>query len=158
MATAWPDAVLELPPYSAYSLGPLMNCAIPYAPELGFVAVRLYPASAISTLLRQVHWAPVQPNLAAVACSIASLLPLSATAPTLLIGPPVDPVLVVASSNVAAPAVIALTLAALCGVLPEMMLRNTVDHDLPSMADHRNIAPPPAMTNGIALLAITSPA
>jgi hypothetical protein len=32
-------AVLLLPPYWAYSEAPLMNCASPYAPEVGLVAV-----------------------------------------------------------------------------------------------------------------------
>src|SRR5271170_805506 len=75
--------------------------------------------------------------------------PMTPPSDTATLGLPVPP------ASGAAPAVMALTLAALCGDLPEMMLRSTVDHDLPSMADHRNMAPPPAIMSGTALLGIT---
>src|SRR5580704_15205759 len=78
MAVSWPDAVVALPPYWAYSLGPLMNWAIPYAPDDGLRAVRFHPASRVSRLLNADHWLP-QPCLAsrvrAICCAGPDRLP-----------------------------------------------------------------------------------
>src|ERR1035441_9504742 len=61
-----PAAVDALPPYWAYSPAPLMNWAMPYAPDDGLVACRFQPASAISTSLRAFPSAPVHPRAAAI--------------------------------------------------------------------------------------------
>src|SRR5579875_1711443 len=69
MAVSCPVTVSALPPYRAYSPGPLMNCAIPYAPLVGLVSVVVPLDSAWMTRAHACTSLEFQPCCAAIELS-----------------------------------------------------------------------------------------